>query len=117
MPQNSQHVKDCIELCWKCRHECQDTLFNHCLEEGGDHVEPEHVRLMSDCIQICQASADSMTRNSPFHAAICAACADICEACAKSCDAIGGEKMKACADICRACAKSCRDMGRMKQAA
>lgn len=117
MHHNHGPMKDCIELCWKCRTECQDTLFNHCLEEGGKHLEPEHVRLMADCIQICQASADAMTRHSSMHASICTACAEICEACAKSCEKIGGEHMKACAETCRQCAKACRDMGQMKKAA
>ncbi len=30
---------ECIQLCWECRNECQQTLFNHCLEMGGKHVE------------------------------------------------------------------------------
>ncbi len=117
MQNNQGSLKSCIELCWTCRNECNETLFNHCLEEGGKHVAPEHVRLMSDCIQICQTAADFMTRQSPMHEATCAACADICEACAKSCEAIGGEQMKRCADVCRKCSKSCRDVGQMKKAA
>ncbi|MFY9288691.1 MAG: four-helix bundle copper-binding protein [Alphaproteobacteria bacterium] len=111
------HIQECIKNCWQCRTECQETLFNHCLKEGGKHVEAEHVKLMMDCIQICQVSADFMTRGSKLHESVCAACADICEACAKSCDAIGGEKMKQCAEACRRCAKTCRDMGNMKKAA
>lgn len=109
--------KDCIETCWACRHSCQDTLFNHCLLEGGAHTEADHVRLMTDCIQMCQAAADAMVRNSPRHAVICAACADICEACALSCEAIPGDHMKECARTCRECAEQCRRMGTMKQKA
>lgn len=107
----------CITTCWDCRNECHETLFNHCLVEGGKHVEQEHVKLMTDCIQICQTAADFMTRQSPLHASVCAACADVCEACAKSCEAIGGEHMKLCAGTCRRCAQSCRDMGNMRKAA
>jgi len=32
-------MDECIQLCWECRNECQQTLFNHCLEMGGKHVE------------------------------------------------------------------------------
>lgn len=113
----SQDMQNCITMCWDCRTECEKTLFSHCIEEGGDHTEPDHVRIMMDCIQICQASADSMTRNSPVHMAICAACAEICEACAASCEKISGEHMKKCAETCRRCAQSCRAMGQMKRAA
>ena len=117
MLQVNSNMKDCIELCWECRTACQNTLFTHCLEEGGAHLESGHVRIMADCVQICQAAADSMTRNSPVHQAICAACAEICEACAVSCEELEGEHMKKCARLCRDCADSCRTMGEMKQAA
>ncbi len=117
MHQNHQGMQDCITLCWECRTECQETLFNHCLQEGGKHAEAEHAKLMMDCIQACQTAADFMTRNSRLHASECVVCADVCEACAESCERIGGEHMKACAEICRRCAQSCREMGNMRKAA
>src|SRR4051812_35991673 len=113
----NEDMRDCIRLCWDCRHSCQDTLFNHCLPIGGPHMEESHVRLMEDCIQICQAAADFMTRGSAMHASVCAACAEICEACAKSCEEIGDDAMMRCAKACRACAESCRRMGGMRRAA
>lgn len=114
-----KEMRDCIALCWQCRALCQETLFSHCLEMGGEHVAPNHVKLMADCIQACQVAADFMTRDSALHVSTCAACADICEACAKSCDAIDSKEMKQCAEFCRQCAKSCRDMSKdgMKKAA
>lgn len=110
-------LKNCIELCWQCRTECLKTLYGHCLEAGGEHVAPDHVLLMTDCIEICQLSADSMTRGSSMHTSICAACADICDACAQSCSDIGGDAMERCAEICRECADSCRKMGQRRKAA
>ncbi|WP_095407239.1 MULTISPECIES: four-helix bundle copper-binding protein [Rhodomicrobium] len=103
---------DCIEKCWTCRDTCQSVLFNYCLEKGGKHAEADHVRLMVDCIQICQTSGDFMTRNSRMHASVCTTCAAICEACARSCDAVGDAEMRRCAEACRACAKSCWEVGR-----
>ena len=110
-------LKACIQQCWECRDTCQTLLFNHCLEAGGAHVERTHVTLMSDCMEICQAAADTMTRNSPAHAAVCTACAEVCEACAHSCEVIDDEHMRHCAEVCRACARTCREMGQMKAAA
>lgn len=107
-------MQQCIDTCWQCRHECQATLFNHCLPVGGKHAETSHVNIMIDCIQICQAAADAMVRQSPLHSDICKACADICDACAVSCEALDGEEMKTCAELCRQCAEHCRDMGEMK---
>ena len=112
-------MQDCIDACWQTHHFCQDTLYNHCLNHGEDHVTPQHVRLMTDCIQICQVAADFMTRGSALHLEVCGACAAICEKCAESCDAIDGDDdiMHRCAQICRRCADQCRQMSRLLRAA
>ena len=109
-------IATCIRNCWECRATCQSTLFNHCLEMGGAHVEKEHVKLMLDCIQACQTCADFMTRNSLLHPKMCAVYAEVCEACAISCEAIDSPEMQACAAACRKCAITCREMGDMKAA-
>jgi hypothetical protein len=115
MPGKQQdEMQDCINKCWTCRAECQNIFFNHCLVEGGKHVEEQHAKLMADCIEICQTAADFMTRQSPQHISVCGTCADVCEACADSCMKVGGEKMEHCAEICRRCAESCRAMSQMK---
>lgn len=110
-------LQDCIRHCWDCRNECQETLFTHCLVNGGKHTEPEHVRLMADCIQICQTAADFMTRQSPMHMAVCRACAEICEACADSCAEFEDAHMQRCAETCRRCAQHCRDTSEMPRRA
>ena len=114
---NHVQLQKCIEACWNCRHACQKTLFGHCLPIGNVHMDEIHVKLMTDCIEICQLTADFMTRQSDFHAALCEVCADICEACAKSCERVGDEAMMRCGEACRACAQSCRTMGEQSQAA
>jgi hypothetical protein len=103
-------IRDCIETCWKCRTHCEKTLYHICLAEGGEHVRQDHVRLMADCIQICQAAADFMTRGSALSAAVCGACAEVCHACADSCENIGSEEMQECAQHCRDCAETCDEM-------
>lgn len=114
--QANADLRECILKCRECSEECHETLINICLPKGGKHVEAEHVRMMLDCIQICQMSADFMTRNSPHHFDICNVCAEICEACAESCEALG-EEMQVCVEACRTCANSCREMSEMKKAA
>jgi len=101
---------DTINLIWTCRDVCQTTFFSHCLESGGDHLNPSHVKIMLDCIAICQVTADSLRRSSPMHAYICKLTALVCDQCAKSCEAVGGMEMQNCAKVCRDCAASCRDM-------
>lgn len=114
---SSNYLKECKELCWVCRTQCQEILVQHCLQMGGAHVEQNHVKLMLDCIEMCQTAADFLDRDSALHPQICEACAKVCEACAESCQKIESEQMKKCAEICRQCAESCRKMGRAKKAA
>lgn len=107
---NKDHMQECITACQECRDECETILFGHCVETGEKHVEPRHLRLMADCIEICQTAANAMLRGSENVAVICQACADICDACADSCEELGGKAMEHCAEVCRDCAKTCREM-------
>ena len=104
-------MQNCIESCKACHDVCLQTAMTDCLETGGTHVEPDHFRLMLNCAELCQTSANFMLSNSSMHAVVCAACADVCNACAASCDRVGD--MDACADTCRRCATDCATMGAM----
>ena len=109
--------KEAMRDCWECRDECQDMLFNHCLQQGGDHVAQPHVKIMTDCIEICQITADFLRRKSPLSESLCSVCAEVCEECAKSCAQLGDKKMDKCAETCRQCADSCRQVGGLRKAA
>jgi hypothetical protein len=110
MPATQQSIQECIDLCERCHRVCLETFTRHCLEAGGEHTEPDHARLMLDCIQICHTSADFMIRGSHLHHLTCAACAEVCRRCANSCEEIG--EMDECVQICRQCAESCAAMSR-----
>lgn len=114
--ERSQEMQTCIDNCQDCHAVCIETI-SHCLEMGGQHADPVHIGLLTDCAQICMTSADFMLRMSDYHPQVCGVCADICEACAKSCESLATgdaeEFMKRCADICRKCAESCRKMASM----
>ncbi len=101
-------MKDAIEACLDCHAMCVRMAMGYCLERGGGHVEPRHIRLMLNCAELCQTSANFMLSDSPLHGQVCAVCAEACEACAKSCEEIGD--MRECAEECRSCARSCRSM-------
>lgn len=110
-PHTDVHGHDltaCIEVCSECHDICEQMIYQHCLKLGGKHVEPEHLKLMADCAQICQTSADFMLRGSPRHQMTCGICAEICTACADDCERIG--EMEECVEVCRRCAESCREM-------
>lgn len=107
-PTQTPAMQDCIDACIRCHRTCLHEAMTHCLEAGGEHVEPDHFRLMLDCADICRTSADFMLRSSALHGLTCGVCAQVCERCADSCDAIDG--MQACAATCRTCAEHCRAM-------
>ena len=51
-----------MEKCLECYSICRETAMNHCLEAGGQHVEPEHFRLMASCAEICRTAARPSAR-------------------------------------------------------
>lgn len=112
----TQEMERCIEECKSCHDVCLETVA-HCLEMGGPHAEVNHIRLLLDCAEICQTSANFMIRGSEAHGYTCAACAEICERCARECDRFDDDFMKQCAEACRRCAESCRQMAQMARAA
>ena len=108
--QVSPEMKQCIQNCLDCHSICLNTV-TYCLQQGGMHSELPHIRLMLDCAEICQTSANFMLRGSEMHIRTCAICAEICAKCAEDCDRMGDdEQMKACAQMCRTCAENCRQM-------
>ena len=106
-------MQRCIEECQTCHSVCLATV-PHCLQMGGQHAEPRHIRLLLDCAEICQTSANFMLRGSDLHMRTCAVCAEVCEQCAQDCERMSDDAhMRACAETCRRCADSCRQMATM----
>jgi hypothetical protein len=129
-------MQECIDNCTRCHQICLET-FNYSLWLGGRYNESVHLRLLLDCAEICETSANFMLRGSDLHRETCEACAVVCENCAKNCEryTVTGEgagapmsshsgqsnvskentddQIKRCAEICRQCAKSCREMAEM----
>jgi hypothetical protein len=109
----SVEMENCIQNCDDCHAICTSTLA-HCLQMGGEHATHSHIRLLLDCAQICQTSADFMLRGSALHHRTCAVCAEVCDRCAEDCEKYhDDETMRQCAEMCRQCAGSCRSMANM----
>lgn len=102
-------LAECVALCLKCHTSCLETAAQVLATPA--RAEASLVVLLLDCAEICQATANSMSRGSPVHAAFCGACAQVCEACAAACErSKDAAALKACLNICRDCAMSCRHM-------
>ena len=114
MNQLSQQTRNAIEALQHCHAICHGGAMIHCLEEGGDHARPQHLRLMLDCAALCAFTADALGRKSQFHNRFAALCADVCDTCAEDCAALGG--MDGCAAACRDCARLCRELSRPEHA-
>ncbi|PSO54322.1 MAG: ferredoxin [Cyanobacteria bacterium QH_1_48_107] len=108
--ETAQEMQPCIQNCLDCHSICLSTV-TYCLQKGGQHAAPAHIRLMLDCAEICQTSANFMLKGSEFHGRTCGVCGEICERCAQDCDRMGDDaQMKACAEMCRQCASTCKQM-------
>ena len=113
----NSEMRECLRNCQECHAICTETA-QHCLQLGGKHGDADHIRLLLDCAEICQTSADFLLRGSGLHLKTCAVCADICRNCADSCERIGkdDDMMKLCTQACRTCADSCQRMASAKAA-
>jgi hypothetical protein len=113
----TEEMKRCLQNCEDCHRICLETA-TYCLEKGGRHTEPAHLRLLLDCAQICHTSGDFLTRGSDLHTMTCGACSEICARCAESCERMGDdEQMRRCAETCRRCSESCARMAGQHQMA
>ena len=106
----SSEMRNCIQDCQRCQSVCLETVM-HCLRIGGEHAKPGHIRLLLDCAEICETSANFMLRSSDLHTLTCGVCAEVCERCAEDCARFVDDlMMQGCAQACRKCAASCREM-------
>lgn len=110
MMKRAPEMETCIQDCLDCYRVCMETK-NYCLEQGGKHAEPEHIKTLSDCMELCKTSAHFMIKDSELHTGVCDLCAEACRKCAESCEKFeGDEQMENCAKSCRQCASSCETM-------
>src|SRR3569623_1284761 len=107
----SPQLQDTLHKLSQCHDLCLSMAMTYCLERGGDHARPQHIRLMMDCETICALAHDAILRKSQFHTGILTLCADICETCGQACAALG--QMEACVAACQACTDACRQAARL----
>jgi hypothetical protein len=108
---SDEEMKQCIQLCQDCHALCTQTVL-HCLKLGGRHAGPDHIRLLLDCAQLCETTAQYLIRESSFHEKLCGLCAEVCRQCGDNCLQVAGDDqmVKQCAEMCQRCADSCAGM-------
>jgi hypothetical protein len=99
-----------LEACQDCYRICL-AMVNHCQVQGGALAEPKQIRLLLDCAEICQTTADFLPRGSNLHLTICNACVVVSLKCAAACEElIEDELMQSCAAACRRAAAACQTL-------
>lgn len=111
----SQQTEEGLKALTHCAVTCHSMALVHCLELGGEHAKPQHLRLMLDCATICATTAELVSHKSQYHTQIAALCVDVCDTCAEECEKLGG--MEDCVTACRNCARHCVALARPAHAA
>lgn len=114
MNQLSRQVRDTIQALQHCHATCQSMAMTHCLEMGGEHARPQHLRLMLDCAAFCAFTADALGRKSQFHNRFAQLCAEVCDTCKQDCAALG--QMEECVQACHDCSRLCTEVARLEHA-
>jgi hypothetical protein len=65
--QMSAEMQACMDACHHCHITCLSMTTQHCLQVGGAHAAPDHIKIMLDCAQVCATSLDFMARGSDQH--------------------------------------------------
>lgn len=104
-------TQSCMDVCTQCHQTLMHAAMQYSLISGGVHLEPRHFRLMINCAEICQTTANFHLSDSEFCRNLALMTAEICELCASSCKKIGD--LEECVQACLQCAQGCREMNRM----
>lgn len=107
--QFSGEMQRCIDDCTSM-HQVALTAAGHALRHGGDENTNHVIRVLSDCVEMCQTAANFMLRGSPNHRKTCAVCGQICREVAAECGRFDDDVMARVVDAAERCAGSCEAM-------
>lgn len=102
----SPEIERALDECTRCHQICL-TGAGHVLRQGGELADAHHIRLLSDCVELCETTSNFMLRGSPFAAQAAGLCAEICRQCADELDGNRDPAIQKCAHACRDCAEAC----------
>ncbi|MGZ3159014.1 MAG: four-helix bundle copper-binding protein [Burkholderiaceae bacterium] len=101
-------TQSCMEICTQCHQTLLHTAMQYCLPMGGKYLAPDHFRLMMNCAEMCQTTANFQLSDSTYCRQVSALTADMCDECATICEQMGD--MEDCVLACRQCAQCCRSV-------
>jgi hypothetical protein len=107
--QFSPEMQRCIDDCTSM-HQVALTAAGHALRHGGDENTNHVIRVLSDCVEMCQTAANFMLRGSPNHRKTCGVCGQICREVAGECRRFDDDAMNRVVESAERCAESCEAM-------
>lgn len=106
----SSSMLTCMQACQQCHEACRKAAFGLSPAAAQD-LAADDVRLLMECAELCQLSANWQLAGSQYCRQICAVCAEVCRQCQDRCN--DNEGMQECAAACQRCAESCAAMSSM----
>lgn len=101
-------LRDCIEACGDCLRVLRSYARNGARAGPGSRRERAMWRLMLDCAEVCEATANLLRADLACPPQRIEACRKLCAECAAACDATAPSgPIGACAAACRRCAQAC----------
>ena len=70
-------MTDCIDDCVASHRMCLETAA-WLTKQGGASATASLIAMLNDCAELCQATANSMLRESALHRIVCRACEEVC---------------------------------------
>ncbi|MFP4623321.1 MAG: four-helix bundle copper-binding protein [Gemmatimonadota bacterium] len=105
----SPDMEQCIDDCTRT-HQVLLTASGHALRHGGGENTAHMIRVMSDCVEMCQTASNFMLRGSPNHKRVCGVNARLCRDVAEEAGKFDDDVMKKVREVAAACAESCERM-------
>lgn len=102
----SPEVARALDECTRCHQICL-TGSGHVLRKGGAMADARHIRLLSDCVELCQTVSNFLLRGSPFGKRTAELCAEVCRQCAQELGGSDDPVIQTCARACANCAEAC----------
>jgi len=96
----------------ECKATCDNTT-TMILSKPDLQFRTNQLRLLRDCVDMCDLTEKLVARHSPFTKRILSECAYVCDACANECLKFPDMESQRCAQICLKCAEECRQHAMM----
>jgi hypothetical protein len=104
-------TQSCMEACTQCHQTLMHTVMQYSLPHDTTQFDIELFRLMMNCAELCQTTANFQLSDSKFCRQVATLNAQLCEECAAGCERRGD--LEDCVQACRECAECCRNLNCM----